>query len=136
MVKLLVGLMGTGKTKNIINMVNDTARADHGQVVCVERGSKLRFDIVNAARLIDSTDYDIQGFQVMRGFLSGLCAGNFDITHIFVDSLHKVAKTDDIDELEKFVLWLKEFSKKHSVNFTLSVSIAEDRLTEQLKEFL
>jgi hypothetical protein len=93
MIKLLVGLMGTGKTKNIIKMVNDTAREDHGQVVCVERGNKLRFDIINAARLIDSTDYDIQGFQVMRGFLSGLCAGNFDISHIFVDSLHKVAKT-------------------------------------------
>jgi len=136
MVKLLVGLAGTGKTKNIINLVNETAKEDHGQVVCVERGNKLRFDIINAVRLIDSTDYDIQGFQVMRGFLSGLCAGNFDISHIFVDSLHKVAKTDDISELEKFVSWLQEFDKKHNVSFTLSVGIAEDKITEQLKELL
>ena len=136
MVKLLVGLAGTGKTKSIINLVNQTAKEDNGQVVCVERGNKLRFDIINAVRLIDSTDYDIQGFQVMRGFLTGLCAGNFDISHIFIDSLHKVAKMDDIGELEKFMLWLREFEKKHGVSFTLSVGISEDKLTDQLREFL
>jgi len=133
MVKLLTGLAGTGKTKSIIDMVNQTAKEDKGQVVCIERGNKLRFDIINAVRLIDSTDYDIQGFQVMRGFLTGLCAGNFDITHIFVDSLHKVAKMDDIEELEKFARWLEEFGGEHSVSFTVSVGISGDKLTDSLK---
>lgn len=136
MIKLLVGLAGTGKTKSIIDMVNQTAKEDHGQVVCIERGNKLRFDIINAVRLIDSTDYDIQGFQVMRGFLTGLYAGNFDISHIFVDSLHKVAKMDEIEELEKFVKWLQEFDKKNGVSFTVSVGISADKLTEYLKEFI
>lgn len=136
MIKLLVGLTGTGKTKSIIDMVNQTAKEDKGQVVCIERGNKLRFDIVNAVRLIDSTDYDIQGFQVMRGFLTGLYAGNFDISHIFVDSLHKVAKMDEIEELEKFITWAKDFDKSNNVSFTISVGISETKLTEYLREFI
>ncbi|MCL1819291.1 MAG: hypothetical protein FWG36_01395 [Oscillospiraceae bacterium] len=136
MVKLFAGLAGTGKTKNIIEMVNKTAREDNGQVVCIERGNKLRYDIINAVRLIDSSEFDIQGFQVMRGVITGLYVGNFDITHIFIDSLHKVAKMDDIGDLEKFFVWMKQFGKSHGINFVVSVGISEDKLTEQLREFL
>lgn len=136
MVKLIVGLAGSGKTKSMIDRVNQTAKEDKGQVVCIERGNKLRYDVAHAVRLIDSTDYDIKGFQVMRGFLSGLCAGNFDISHIFVDSLHKVAKMDDIEELEKFAKWMEEFGKGHGLSFTVSVGLSEDKLTEYLRSLL
>ena len=134
MVKLVVGLAGSGKTKAMIEMVNRTE--DKGQVVCIERGSKLRYDVKHAVRLIDSSEYEIKGFQVMRGFLSGLYAGNFDISHIFVDSLHKVANMDDIGELEKFAKWLEEFDKTHGVSFTISVGLTEDKLTEYLRGLL
>ena len=136
MVKLIVGLAGSGKTKSMIEKVNQTAKEDKGQVVCIERGNKLRYDVSHAVRLIDSTDYDIRGFQVMRGFLSGLFAGNFDISHIFVDSLHKVAKMDEIEELEKFARWMEEFDKDHRVSFTVSVGVSEDKLTEYLRGLL
>lgn len=136
MVKLIAGLAGSGKTKAMIEMVNKAASEEKGQVVCIERGTKLRYDVKSAARLIDSSEYEIKGFRVMRGFLSGLCAGNFDISHIFVDSLHKVAHVDDIDELEEFAQWMEEFHGKHGVSFTVSVGVREDKLTGHLKGLL
>jgi Tfp pilus assembly ATPase PilU len=136
MVRLVVGKMGSGKTKTMIDSVNKTAKEAKGLVVCIERGDKLRFDICNAVRLIDSTEFDIKGFQVMRGFITGLYACNFDITDIFVDSLHKVADITDIAELEKFMRWTQDFNKQNGVNFTISVGISEDKLTAYLKELV
>ncbi len=132
MVKLIVGLAGSGKTKTMIDMVNAAAKEEHGNVVCIERGDKLRFDICNEARLIDSTAYDLSGYKVMRGFITGLYAGNFDTTHIFIDSLHKVADSKDIAELEKFTEWLERFSNQEGVDFTVSVGIEKETLSPYL----
>lgn len=136
MVKLIIGQTGTGKTKTMIDKVNQTAKDTKGVVVCIERGNKLRFDVCNAVRLIDTTEFDIRGFQVVRGFITGLYAGNFDITDIFIDSLHKVADISDVSELEKFMHWTQDFHKQSGIDFTISVGVAEDKLTDYLRELL
>jgi hypothetical protein len=136
MVKLVVGDIGTGKTKRVIDEANTAAKTSKGLVVCIERGTKLRFDVCNAVRLIDSSEFDIKGFQVMRGFITGLYAGNFDITDVFVYSLHKVADITDIPELEKFMAWLQTFGTQHDVNFTVSVRLSQNALTDSLKSLL
>ncbi|MCL2084849.1 MAG: hypothetical protein FWH06_06310 [Oscillospiraceae bacterium] len=136
MVKLVIGKMGSGKTKTMIEKVNNAAKESKGLVVCIERGDKLRFDVCNAVRLIDSTEFDIRGFQVMRGFITGLYAGNFDITDIYIDSLHKVADITDISELEKFARWAMDFGKQTGVNFVISAGIADDKLNDFLKELI
>ena len=136
MIKLVIGKMGTGKTKTMIEQVNKAAKESKGLVVCIERGDKLRFDVCNAVRLIDSTEFDIRGFQVMRGFITGLYACNFDITDIFIDSLHKVADITDIAELERFAHWAQDFSKQNNVDFSISVGITEDKLTDYLREIV
>ena len=41
MVKLLVGVKGTGKTKKLIEMVGTALESSKGNVVVVEKGNKL-----------------------------------------------------------------------------------------------
>ena len=92
MIRVIMGKKGTGKTKQMIDMINEAVQSEHGNVVCIEKGSKLTFDIHYQIRLVDSSEYDVANFTALKGFISGLHAGNYDITHIFIDSLTKLAQ--------------------------------------------
>ena len=89
MIRVIMGKKGTGKTKQMIEMINNAVQTEHGNVVCIERGSKLTYDIHYQIRLVEASSYDIDSYATLKGFVSGLYAGNYDITHIFIDSLCK-----------------------------------------------
>ena len=76
MVKLIIGLKGTGKTKTLIGMVNSAIDSSDGAVVCLEKGDKLRFDIKYQARLIDVDEYGVDDGQALYGFIAGFCNQN------------------------------------------------------------
>jgi hypothetical protein len=122
MVKVIIGLKGSGKTKQLISLVNEAAKADGGSVICIERGDKLIYDISHDVRLIDSSQEEFRGYQGLVGFICGLHAGNYDITHIFIDSLYKVAESEDPDEAESFLDWLDDYGKKYGIRFTVTIS--------------
>lgn len=96
MIKLIVGNKGAGKTKALIDMVNEAVKTSKGDVVCVEKGETLKFDITHKVRLIDIDDYMISGFDAFYGFFAGLFAGNYDITEVFIDGMFKVCGKDFI----------------------------------------
>lgn len=95
-------------------------------MVCIERGSKLTYDIHNSIRLVEASEYNIDTFDSLKGFISGLYAGNYDISQIFIDSLCKIVPSDITPEVEKFLDWLENFSEKHGIKFV--VTISADRL--------
>ena len=82
MVTLLIGKKGTGKTKKLISLANEAVAASTGNVVVIEKGSKLTYDVTHKARLIDTEQYLISGYDMLFGFISGICAGNYDVTDI------------------------------------------------------
>jgi hypothetical protein len=135
MVKLIVGLKGTGKTKTLIANVNEAINVSKGSVVCLEKGDKLRYDIKYQARLIDVNEYDIMDAHGLQGFVAGLYASNSDITHIFIDSALKICK-DNIAEFAAFVATVENWSAKWNVQFYMTSSIAEADLPEELKKYL
>lgn len=83
MVTLLIGKKGTGKTKKLISLANEAVATSAGNVVVIEKGAKLTFDVTHKARLIDTDQYEVQGYDVLYGFVCGICAGNYDVTDIF-----------------------------------------------------
>lgn len=102
MVTLLTGKKGSGKTKKLIQLANEAVASSSGNVVVVEKGQKLTYDVTHKARLVDTDHYEIQGYDALFGFLSGICAGNYDVTDILVDSTFKICP-EGIDGLEAFV---------------------------------
>ena len=98
MIKLIAGKKGTGKTKILIDMMNDTAKSTKGNVVCIEKGAKLTYDIDHSIRLVDIEQYNISGYDAFYGFLAGMFAGNYDIKEVFIDSILKIGGAD-YDEL-------------------------------------
>ena len=94
MLKLIIGVKGTGKTKALIDLVNTAVDNSRGDVVCIEKGVKLRFDVKYQARLIDTNEYFITDAQSLFGFVAGILASNHDVMDLFIDSALKICNND------------------------------------------
>lgn len=123
MVKLIIGGTGSGKTKELIDQVNAAVKEEKGSVVCISRGNKLTFDISHDARLIDAADYPVSDIAGLLGFVGGLHAGNYDITHVFVDNFTKMLTEVSEPQIAEFLAWLNDFSEREHIQFTLSLSM-------------
>lgn len=135
MLKFIVGVKGTGKTKTLINLVNGALEVTKGDVVCIEKGTKLRYDIKPSARLIDVDEYKIIDAQSLYGFIAGIMASNHDVTDLFIDGTLKICN-HDIAAFEKLALELADFVEKHSVNLTMTVSMREEDIPEGIRHLL
>ncbi len=135
MVKVIMGLKGSGKTKTLIDSINTAVKNETGSTVCIEKGNKLMFGIDYRVRLIEASDYEIDSFKILKGFVSGLHAGNFDITHIFIDSLYKIAGSDDSTEAEAFLQWCETFGAANQIDFTITISADETAATAGIKKY-
>ena len=136
MVRVIMGVKGTGKTKQMIELINTAVQNEHGNVVCIERGPKLTYDINYQIRLVEASDYSLANYDAMKGFISGLYAGNFDISHIFIDSLCKIVPSEaDAPEVEAFLDWLNGFGEKNSIKFTVTISADASLATEGVKKY-
>ncbi len=139
MVKLIVGSRGTGKTKRLIEQVQRAAQESKGNVVCIEHGDALRFDLSYHIRLIDITEYGVCGGLAYYGFIAGLLAGNYDITNIFGDATLRIISgkgKKDMEALADFVERLNAFTEQSSVGVTLTVSCDESELPERIRVFV
>ena len=135
MIRVIMGKKGSGKTKQMIEMINNAVQTEHGNVVCIEKGNKLTFDIHYQIRLVESSQYDIADYTALKGFVSGLYAGNYDITHIFIDSLTKIVGRECDNETEKFLDWLNNFGEKHNIKFTITTSDDVTLASEGIKKY-
>lgn len=127
MVTLIIGKKGSGKTKKLIQLANEAVAKSSGNVVVIDKGAKLTYDVTHKARLIDTDVYGIKGYEMLYGFISGICAGNYDVTDIFVDSTFKIAN-EGVNGIESFVAKLNELEKESEASITLLVSSAEAEL--------
>ena len=135
MIQVIMGLKGSGKTKKLIDSINQTVASANGDVVCIEYGKKLTYDVSYRVRLVDSQEYGITNLDMLKGFLSGLHAGNFDITHVYIDNLYKTIGSDRAAG-EDFILWCADFAKATNMEITLSVSDDPELASEEIKKFL
>ena len=133
MVRVIMGVKGTGKTKQMIELINSAVHSENGNVVCIERGPKLTYDIHYKIRLVEASQYDMTSFDFLKGFISGLYAGNYDTTHVFIDSLTKIVPTDP--SVEDFLDWLSSFSEKNSIKFTVTISADKDLASEGVRKY-
>lgn len=135
MIRVILGLKGSGKTKKLIASIQETLEHTKGDVVCIEYGKKLTYDVNYKVRLVDSQEYAISDAQMLKGFLSGLHAGNFDITNVFIDNLYKTIGTDPA-AAEEFIRWCAAFAAANNMNITVTISEDPANLSDEVKQYL
>ena len=131
-----MGLKGTGKTKTLVELVRRAVDEEHGDVICIEKDKVLTYDIPYQARLVHASEYGINSIDLMRGFISGLSAGNFDITHVFIDNLFKIIGQADEKTLGDFLGWMERFGDREGITFTVTVSADPASYGENITKFL
>ena len=135
MVKLIMGLSGSGKTKTLISLVSEAIEKEQGNVVCIEKSRHLTYDLPYQARLIRTDDYGVRGNTMLLGFLCGLHAGNYDITHFFIDDLNKILDDRSNEALEKFLDMLAAFGARENINFTITITADPSGAGDGLKKY-
>ena len=135
MVRLIMGSNGAGKTKQLIELINNAVSAENGSVVCIEPNADMTYNVSYNVRLVNAGEYNVNSYECLRGLVCGLYAGNYDISHVFVDNLCKITGDDDLQAVEKFLGWLDRFSLTNSVKFTVTISADEETATEGLKQY-
>lgn len=136
MVRLIMGVKGSGKTKQLIELINNAAKDEPGNVVCIEANRNMTYDIHYHIRLIDANEYKLNSYEMFRGFISGLYAGNYDISQVFIDNLCKTVGTDVDAETEKFLNWLDVFGERNNIKFTVTISGDVETATDGMRKYL
>lgn len=135
MVKLIMGLKGSGKTKALVDLVKKATEEEHGDVICIERDKNLTYNIPYTARLVHAGEYGINTNTLFRGFVSGLLAGNYDVTHVFIDNFYKLLDDTSEDAVSALLEWLDEVSSRQNVKFTITATADPDVADPRLKKF-
>lgn len=136
MIKVIVGPKGSGKTSKMVEDLNVHAENDLDNVVCIERGKRLSGLVNYKIRLIDIDEYPTLGFRELGSFVAGLLAKDYDITHIYIDSIYKVAGSDSEDEFIEFLQYLEPFTNERGVTLETSLSGDPEELDEGLARFV
>ena len=136
MVKLIMGLSGSGQTKTLISLVSEAIEKEQGNVVCIEKSRHLTYDIPYQARLIDAGTYDIGSYEFLKGLICGVHAGNYDITHFFIDNFYKLVGDKSSEALCTFIAWLDKFAAAEKIDFVISISVDPETVPEELKKYM
>lgn len=136
MVRLIMSGSGEGKTKQLIELMESAAENEVGCMVCIEPKRNISFNLRHQTRLIDASEFNIDSFETLRGFICGLYAGNYDISHIFVDNLCKVAHSNDERGIGQFLNWLDSFTSPLNLKATITVSADPDTATDTMRKYM
>ena len=135
MIHLIMGLKGSGKTKKMRDSIDAALASASGDVVCIEYGKALTYELNYRVRLVDSKEYGIKNSDMLKGFLSGLHAGNFDITNVYIDNLYKTIG-DDRANGEAFIAWCADFAAANNMEITVTVSDDPALASDAIKQYL
>ncbi len=134
MIYLIIGNKGAGKTKRLIELVNGAVEKSNGNVVCVEKERLLTYNVNYRARLVETDHYKVSGYDAFYGFLSGILAGDHDITDVLVDATLKIGGRD-YEALANFLEKVAELSKTAEQDITFTISCDESDLPARIFDF-
>ncbi len=136
MIKIQIGLKGSGKTPKLIQAVNAAIESEKGNVVCITEGTRLMHDISNKARMVSTDSFDIRNMDMFEGLICGIIAQDYDVTHIFIDSIFKSVPNANLDDLESFIAHLERLEENFNVSFTMMISAEADKAGANVRKYM
>lgn len=135
MVEIISGVRGKGKTKVLIEKVNDAMKVAKGDIVYIDKSNKHTYELSNRIRFIVSPEYGITNTDMFLGFLAGILSQNYDIETIYLESFLTIANVDEKDDaaVETVVSNIESMSKKFNVDFVISASRDKEDMPESIQ---
>lgn len=132
MIQLIVGNKGKGKTKHLLEKVNNEIKTASGNIVFLDKSTKNMHDLDNKVRLINVSEYPIQNCSEFIGFVCGIASQDYDLEQMYLDSFLKIANLEGQD-LEEPLKKLDAISEQFKMNLVISISVEEAELPEFAK---
>ena len=140
MIQIILGDKGSGKTKRLIDLVNESLKNEHGDIIFIDDDKRYMYDLRHEIRFVDASEYPVghkSTASEMLGFICGMLSANFDITLIAMDAFMKLVRTPlDDAEMENFFKTLEKLSETHHCKFLLSVSAPADTVPEFIQKYV
>lgn len=121
MIRVIFGETGAGKTKQIIDMANESLNTAKGSVVFIDNDNQYMFELNHKIRFVDASEFHIDGPKMFYGFLNGIAAQDFDLEYLFIDGFHKIVH-HPLETLEGLFAELASFAERTNVNLVISIS--------------
>ena len=135
MIDIIAGAKGKGKTKILIQQVNDDIKLTKGTIVYLDKNNKHMYELSNQIRMINISDFHIENFQMFCGFLYGIASQDYNLKEIYLDSFLTIAHIEP-SELEQALEAMARFSDSQGIDLVISVSMSADEMTEAAKELV
>lgn len=133
MIKFVLGPSGSGKTKWLIDEANKDKRSGNGNIVFIDTDDSHIFSLDHGVRLINASEYGINTYERLYGFLSGIISRDYDIEKIYLDGIYQILPFD-VEGLKKFIEDIKKIIKEHNVEFFIGMDKKKEDLPENLRE--
>lgn len=135
MIKVIVGSKGSGKTARLVDDLNSQATSEAANVVCIEVGQRLDRMVKYKIRLVDITEYPVKGYNELLSFIAGISAKDYDLTHVYIDSIGKITGDPDLLNLADFLQNLEAFSDKNNFSVMIILSAELDSLPQGIRKY-
>ena len=132
MVEIIAGEKGKGKTKYLLDKVNESVKSASGNIVYLDKSQKHMYELNNKVRLINVTDFPVTNCDEFLGFICGIVSQDHDLQEMYLDSFRTIANIED-GQINHAIEKLDIISEKYNVKFVLSVSRNEADLPECAK---
>ena len=133
MIDAIVGVKGSGKTPRLLEEMTKELMEEGANIIFIEYGKRLDSLVPYQVRLIDITEYPVRGYDGLLAFLSGLNAKDYDISHIYIDSIYKVVGDDNLDHLADFFRELEKLAKQCENRVTITITAELESLLNPFK---
>lgn len=138
MVQLVIGNKGKGKTRWLLNKVNEEIKETPGNICYLDKSSKHMFDLNNKIRLINVADFMIENTDQFLGFVSGIISQDHDLVQMYFDAFMKISHLEgkDISEFSRAIIKLQQLDKVFDVDFILGVTMDEHEVPEEFRDLI
>lgn len=138
MIQVILGKKGSGKTKRLIDLANDSLKSEHGVIVFVDDDKRYMYDLRHEIRFVNAGEFALgehRSADWFYGLLGGMLAVNFDISLIFVDAFARLINNTDWNQLGDLFDRLEKLSSHHNCDLVLSVSANPEVLPEFITRY-
>lgn len=133
--KIFYGPKGTGKTKAIIDCANATTETAKGHVIFITDTNRYTYDLKRPIRFLNTSDFDVQGEDGLRGFIKGIVAANGDNEYVFLDGIARISEKS-LAELGNIFAAMDKLEKDYDVKFVLTCSAAKEDLPDFVLKYV
>lgn len=135
MIQVFCAKRGSGKSKKLINLANESLLKAKGDCVYIDDDARRMMQLKGKIRFIDTNELEVIDCNSFYGLLCGIISQNYDIENIYIDALSSIID-DNIESSINLFKKLQTLSEKFKLNIFINLNCDDlDRVPDFIRKF-